>query len=156
MSKTSKKKINEMELQTVDRETRPTRSTIAEYDTRIKTITDLLLSGSNRLDIIQFTSEKWGVSERTSDEMIARARKKIVDLNSDSIEESIALITANYWDIVKKTKSKEDYNTSVMALREIAKLKGLDQITINHVHHKSEDYSDIDDDDAIEAELVKK
>ena len=50
------------------------RSTKAEHDFRISTVYGMFVDGRSRTDVIQFASEKWGVSERTADEYIKHAR----------------------------------------------------------------------------------
>lgn len=152
--KPPKTKSKEMQVSNQNKPFR--KASHEEMDNRVKEVVELIINGSNRLDILRYSANNWGLAERATDEIVARARRKLVELNNESLDESIALITSNLWGISKEARQAGEYSAAVSAIKEVAKIKGLDQITINHVHHKPEDYDGFDDDDAIEAELVKK
>ena len=54
------------------------RSTKVETEHRIKAVYKLLSEGKSRGQVLQFVTEKWGVSERTVDMYMARAREKLL------------------------------------------------------------------------------
>lgn len=54
------------------------RSTKVEHQHRVNTVYKLLAEGNSRGQILQFAVEKWGVSERSGDEYMKFARKKLM------------------------------------------------------------------------------
>ena len=54
------------------------RSTKVETEHRVNTVYKLLSEGNSRSQVIQFCSEKWGVTDRQGDTYMARAREKLL------------------------------------------------------------------------------
>ena len=131
------------------------KCTKVELENRIKTVVELQLQGYDTQEIMQYIADKFNLEERMSRYLVSKATHRLIEANSKTIEEYSAIITANYWKIFRKTEKKEDFQVAISALKELAKLRGLDQVTVNHVMHKPEEIADIDD-DFIEAEAVKK
>ena len=55
------------------------RSTKVETEHRINHVYKLLSEGQSRSQVIQFCSEKWGVTDRQGDTYMARAREKLME-----------------------------------------------------------------------------
>ena len=55
------------------------RSTKVETEHRINTVYKLLSEGNSRGQVVQFCSDKWGVTDRQGDTYIARAREKLLE-----------------------------------------------------------------------------
>lgn len=51
------------------------RSTIAEKTFRVNRVARMLANAAVRSEILQYSADKWGVSERTADEYIRAARE---------------------------------------------------------------------------------
>ena len=57
-----------------------------ETEHRVNTVYKLLSEGQSRSQIIQFCSEKWGVTDRTADQYMARAREKLSKIVTWSVQ----------------------------------------------------------------------
>ena len=53
------------------------KSTKSEKEFRVQAVYGLLVDGRSRTDILQYSAETWKVSERTADQYIADARKRL-------------------------------------------------------------------------------
>lgn len=124
---------------------------------RTNEVQALLQSGRTRAYILQSTSD-WGLDERTIDAYIRRAMDRIKEINKVTIEENMALITNELWDLVRTAKISGDGNLVAKGLAQLAKIKGLEELTINHVVQDKRELSDANDedlDDFIEGEVVE-
>lgn len=130
------------------------KSTHIEVENRVRQVFELLLKGFQRSGIVQYCSKNFGISSRQTDELMQRARAQIREINKEENSELAAKIILNYWKIFRKTQDKEDYHLAMQALERIGKLKGLDQITVNHNVNVKE--FDNMPDDAIDAYFEKK
>ena len=54
------------------------RSTKVESEHRVNAVYKLLSEGHSRSQVIQFCSEKWGVTDRTGDQYMKYAREKLL------------------------------------------------------------------------------
>lgn len=60
-----------------------TRATAAELEVRIELVAGALLRGSSRADILQLAQMRgWGIEVRMTDDLIAKAKKYIIDLGN--------------------------------------------------------------------------
>jgi hypothetical protein len=55
------------------------RSTKVETEHRVNAVYKLLSEGQSRSQILQFASEKWGVTDRSADMYMQRAREKLLE-----------------------------------------------------------------------------
>jgi hypothetical protein len=53
------------------------RSTAAVVKFRVDTVYGLLCQGKSRAEILQFSANNWKISDRSTDELIARARAQL-------------------------------------------------------------------------------
>ena len=132
-------------------QTRP-RPTKAQFQKRIRTIIKLKLKGYTRSDLAEFGQKKWGISPAGMDDMGIAANKRIAEQNEETIAEDMNLITASYWNLyriafnnIKKDKSSFALSLCVGILKEITRVKGLDDQTVvrpRATKRKLEDLSD--------------
>lgn len=131
------------------------KATHVEMEQRINYCLELILEAHRPSEILRIIAERYKISYRSCEEVWARAKHRMIENNRQTLEESAAEISAHYWDIINQTKKVKEFNTSIAALKEVSKLKGLDQVTVNHVVHNNKELEEIPI-DAIEAELVDK
>lgn len=145
------------------------KSTVAEIDNRVSEVMALLLSGTTRSGIVRHGS-KWGVSSRQIDDYIAAATKEIKEVNSLTLQENQGIILSNLWALFKQcsgTFLEADEKLGLQAkyippdtaeqhkiLMSIAKLKGLDQMTVNHIIEDKRELAEMTDEE-LEAIIVE-
>jgi len=133
------------------------KATVPVAHDRTNQVQALLQEGRTRSYILQNTSE-WGLSDRQIDAYIHRAMDRIKEINKVTLEENMALITNELWELVRTAKISGDGNLVAKGLAQLAKIKGLEELTINHVVKDKRELSDANDedlDDFIEAEVVE-
>ena len=102
------------------------RSTKVETEHRINAVYKLLSQGNSRGQVLQFVTEKWGVSERTVDMYMARAREKLL---ADCEMERPAWIAEALQRLrtYEQAAYKEKQNqTAINSVQAQAKLIGID------------------------------
>lgn len=108
------------------------KSTKAEVNQRVTEVQDLIMKGFTRTDILQYGS-KWDVSDRTIDEYLAGARRALKEINSSTLQDNQAIIVGGLWGIYRSAINGGNLAEAHKVLMSIAKLKGLEQTTINHI-----------------------
>lgn len=104
-----------------------TRSTQIEVEERISQIFRWRLEGLQRHDIIQLAAEQgWGVSDRQVDNYTQEAKQRLVEFNKSTQEQDLAYLISLHFQNYQQAEPRD--RTAI--LREIARLKGLDEITI--------------------------
>jgi hypothetical protein len=103
------------------------KPTKAELATRIETVIMLVLSGLRRSEILRYAAEKtdWNVKERTLDDYLARAYRKIEESAEKNTDRNMALAQNRLLDLYKRSLNIQDYKTCLSIIREIAKLGDL-------------------------------
>lgn len=122
-----------------------TKATNAEMESRIAEIVELILNGHSRSEILEHCRKNWGVGRASADEYTARARAEILEINKDTVQDSLAVIVRNYWKQYRKADAKNDVYAATTVLKEIARVKGLDQQTI--VIEDKRDHADLSDEE---------
>ncbi len=122
------------------------KSTKAELDQRVSEVQALLLQGYTRSYILQYGS-KWGISDRQIEEYMAKASINLKEINSITLQENMALIASNLWDLFRKAKVDNDLSEQHKILMSLAKLKGLDQQAIHHIIEDKRELADMTDED---------
>lgn len=103
------------------------KSTNLEIEERVSQIFRWRLEGLQRHDILRNASELgWNVSDRQVDTYIGEAKARLVEFNKDTQEHDLAYLTSLHFENYKTAEPRD--RTAI--LREIARLKGLDEITI--------------------------
>lgn len=116
--------------------------TQAAMRVRIKSVQKLLLRGHTRSYLLEYGADKWQIGDRQVDEYIKIATDEIDEINKNSAEHNLALITSNLWKLYRRQLKKEPGSARGILL-DIAKLRGLDRIDINlHVERPLKDLSD--------------
>ncbi len=121
------------------------KATSAEINLRVSEVQDLLLKGHTRTFILNFGS-KWNVGDRQIDEYIAQASKIIKEINLSTAHDNLALITSSLWQIFR-TQLLINPELARKILMDIAKLRGLDEQTINHIIEDKRELSEVSDAD---------
>jgi len=102
------------------------RSTKVETEHRINTVYKLLSEGYSRGQVVQFCSERWGVTDRQGDTYMARAREKLL---ADCEMERPAWIAEALQRLrtYEQAAFKEKQNqTAINSVQAQAKLIGID------------------------------
>lgn len=95
---------------------------------RIQQVFQWNLVAYSRREIQQFAAEAgWGVEERQIDTYIAEAKKRLVERNQDTQAEDLSRILSLYWELYREAEPRD----RPLILRDISKLKGLDQVNVN-------------------------
>jgi hypothetical protein len=123
------------------------KATDAEMLTRIKEVAQLQLDGYNRSEIIEYCNDKWGIQRASSDNLIALATARIKEINEQTVQETLAMICSNYWEQFRIAKAAKNGSLCVTILEKIAKLKGLEQYTVNHVVKDERDLETMSDEE---------
>lgn len=122
------------------------KSTNAIMQERIDEITLQLLTGSTRAQIQQNAAEKYGLTERPIDELIARATAQIKEINAPKLMDSVEQVMGNLWFLYKQALKAGDRRLALDTLKEVAKIKGLNELTLIHKFDK-EEYRDVSNDE---------
>lgn len=128
------------------------RATLAEISERISFIIKEAMRGQAKSDIMQAIAKKYEISERMCNEMYSRAMKQIVEDNRQSTAESAGILIRKFWEIAEEAKSVGEYAPAISSLKEVSRLKGLDQQIVNHIHHEAKEAQEVDF-DIIDAEF---
>lgn len=132
------------------------KSTIAEMDNRISAVVELISNGYSRPEILQHAAKSWGLATRATDELIARARAEIIEINRETLIETISVLVRNFWKQYRKADQKDDVYGATMVLKEIARVKGLDyQTLVVEDRRELKDLSDVELDKLLEAEQLQ-
>lgn len=129
------------------------KATNAETAKRVEEIKELLCNGYGRSKIVRFCAERYNLRSRQAEVLMARATAEIKEANSSPPEELAAKIAANFWKQYRKAEKNEDGHLAISAMRELAKLCGLDQIVVNHIISEKKELDQIPD-DIINAEFT--
>jgi len=104
---------------------RPQKPTQAELSQRVNQIHQLLVAGISRATILQHAADKWGCSERTADDYIARARVRLEKSLSVDRMANLSIALERLTSIFERTMRVQDYQRAIAAQRELNLLLGL-------------------------------
>lgn len=96
----------------------------------IEAVKEWILEGRCRTEILGFVGNTFNLGRAQTDYLIADARKEIREANQGTLEESAEVLMACFWDVYRKSKNSPDHNFGFYAIREMARLKGLDSINV--------------------------
>ena len=119
----------------------------AQTDQRVKEICQWKLDGYTRTDILRFAKEKWQIGPDRTDQLIAEATSKIKEINALSIQDNMAILNNQYWNLWRQAAAIGDISEQHRILNSIAKLKGLDKVTINHIVEDKRELADLSDEE---------
>jgi tRNA A37 threonylcarbamoyladenosine modification protein TsaB len=101
------------------------KPTAAEYQKRINEVYLALINGSSRQDIHRYASKKWGANDRSTDALIARARKRLDEEAAEYRATAMAEHLAARRQLRKQAAQDKDKRLVLEVLRDEAKLLGL-------------------------------
>ena len=99
---------------------------------RIVVISEMLIEGKNRQNILQFNSENWNLSERQIDNYISKATSIIKSELIKDVEFDFAKAVRRYEDLYKQCLEKKDLKTAVAINEKLTALQGLNKIQVEH------------------------
>ena len=98
------------------------KSTKDEIQNRVNEVYGLLLRAWNHNQIVQYGSEKWGVSERQVRDYLAEARKLIALDAELERPQWLEAAVARLQEYERRASDKEQLGTALMALEKQARL----------------------------------
>lgn len=121
------------------------RSTSSEVENRVSEVCVLLLEGKTRTQILKKCA-KWKTTNRQIDSYIAEAKAEIREINEITREDALAFVSSNLVDIYLRAKLDGNIGEARKILMDFAKVKGLEQTTINHTinNRPLKDMSDVE------------
>lgn len=121
------------------------KCTKAELSERIKMTKRMLLAGYTRSHILEYSRDKWNIKRAQVDKNIADATTEIKEMNKASAQMNLAVITSNQWDIYRQTYAAKNFAVARQVLVDIAKLRGLDQTSVNHIIEDQREHAKLTD-----------
>ncbi len=101
------------------------KSTQAEFHKRIRIVFELILSGTPRVDIIHYSSDNWGVTERMCEKYIAKATLVIKEQAANMMENAFQDHLVMRDNMRLQALKDGDKRFAFEILRDTAKLIGL-------------------------------
>jgi hypothetical protein len=106
------------------------RITKAELENRVTQVTDLLLKGAKRAQILQFAGKlNWDVSDSMVDKYIGQATEAIRESAVVDRDYEVALAKERYEYLYTQSVSGKDYRGALSVIQSKSKLLGLDAPT---------------------------
>jgi hypothetical protein len=99
---------------------------------RIIKISELIIEGKNRCDLLQFVAENWNLCERSTDLYISKAREVIRHELIKDIEFNLSKALKRFEFIYKRAVETKDYRLAMQTNKEICSIQGLARIEIEH------------------------
>lgn len=118
------------------------KATAAETEARVEIVINHIMMGRGRPWIVRYAAKEWGLASRSVDDLLAKARAEMRESNLSTREESMEQILSNYWLLYRQAMHKKDPYLALSILKEVAKVKGLNQ---EHVVHTIDDKRDMVD-----------
>lgn len=103
------------------------KGTDIEVEARINTVYEMLLKAASRPFIIRYASEKWGITDRQTDEYIKRANVLIESESEHAREKMLSKCIARLEDLYRKNYTVEDFRECRNLIGDMRKLLGLDE-----------------------------
>tara|TARA_Y100000401_G_C8324257_1_gene227193 strand:- start:3293 stop:3625 length:333 start_codon:yes stop_codon:yes gene_type:complete len=103
-----------------------TKSSNAEMTARVKTVYGLYVKSYSRFEILQYAAEEWGVSERTADIYMQRARQLIAKDSEIDRPEWLAAAITRLVKYEQRAGRNDNLQTAIKALETQAKLLQFD------------------------------
>lgn len=106
-------------------------ATKVELARRVQLVKELLLDGYTRSHIIRELQKTAKISGRAVDQYIHDASEEILEINKSSAESNLSVISSALWKLYRKSVATFDNKTARQILMDIARLRGLDEQTVN-------------------------
>lgn len=101
------------------------KATDAQVEKRIEVVTDILMRGGTRADVLQYCASEWDIRTRQADNYLKRAWEYIRDTAERDKERHINLAIQRYQDLYKRSFKVQDYRECRQINAEMIKLLGL-------------------------------
>jgi len=101
------------------------KPTAAEYRKRVNHVAAMLATGSARADIMQYGAEKWDLSIRAVDNLIARATVEIREAADSTKTDDEANARAIYMMVLREQIGRRDFRGAVATNDKLCRLLGL-------------------------------
>lgn len=130
---------------------RPKKATNAEMIQRLSEVKSLLLSGQTRSEILEYVRKSgWNIVDSQVDNYIAKSTQEIKEVVQADTTTDISILIKNLWDLINSHKTTNP-QVARQALMDIAKLRGHDQQTVNHIIKRSDDLAKLSEEEYEEA-----
>jgi hypothetical protein len=103
------------------------RATKAQHALRIDTVYGMLCDGKSRSSILLSAAEMWEVSERTTDDYIQAARKKLQEDSSITREALMAEAFAGYRQVRQSAERRGQLMAALKAIENMTALAGINK-----------------------------
>lgn len=115
-------------------QSRGDRTPQIEIDARVQKVSDLLIAGASRAQIVTFCEQKYQVHFETADRYIERAREQFQKAIAPERKAEAHKALARYEALYAKCLSVQDYKAAASVQDRICKLLGLwdDSLTVKH------------------------
>ena len=115
-------------------QSRGDRTPQIEIDQRVAKVSDLLLAGASRAQIVTFCDQKYSVHQETVDRYIAQARKAWQEMVHPERKEAHSKALARLENLYAKNLSIQDYKACLAVQKEINQLTGVtsNELTVTH------------------------
>lgn len=105
-----------------------------EIDARVAKVSELLLAGAARSQIVRFCADKFNASDDTADRYVAAARKELQELALPDKKEELNKAKGRYEALYAKCLTVQDYKGAASVQDRICDLLGLwkSDLTVKH------------------------
>jgi hypothetical protein len=116
------------------RKSRGDKTPQIEIDARVAKVSELVLAGASRAQIVRFCADKFNASDDTADRYVAAARKELQELVQPDKKEELNKAKARYEALYAKCLSTQDYKGAASVQDRICDLLGLwkSDLTVKH------------------------
>jgi hypothetical protein len=108
-----------------------TRSNETEVSKRIAKVSELLIDGNQRAEIIEFSRETWRVGDKQADKYIAAAKQQIRNREEKDRTDNIQMAVARRDSLYRDARNKGDIRAALEVDKDLRKLQGLYTETIS-------------------------
>ncbi|MGG5577148.1 hypothetical protein ACPDHL_07390 [Myroides sp. C15-4] len=99
---------------------------------RVEEVSEMLIKGCSRGDILQYASAKWNISSRQIDAYISKARMLIEKTVEKRVEFDYAKAIRRYERLYCIAIDEQDYRLALSVNKELTVLQGLNKTQIEH------------------------
>lgn len=92
---------------------------------RVEFCCELASRGMRPGQITSAVSRKWGVTRRTAEKDLAKARELLAWSLRQNAEEYAGALEAALWRVARKAEETGEFSAAVSAMRELSRLRGL-------------------------------
>jgi len=119
----------------------------AEMEKRVTKVTELVLDGRARYEIVKIAEETWQVGENQTDKYIRKAKERLRQLNDKDIEDYRSTIIANLWVLFRDARKVRSIKEQHKILMSLAKVRGLDRQVITHEFPETRELATLSDEE---------